>query len=238
MIYCYFSCKVDERLLALSVKQLRAVDSDAVIYVANDERDRAAIPPGCREVLTRFNRGGTGTGLPAVEGELLTMKHILERENADFIIKIDSDVWVNSSDRLQPFYDGMPEPDFLGFETSRMLLPSGVMYRLSKWAVAHALEVVQSRWRNREWNPAAAYSENLVIFHLIALSPTLHAHLIPWAGHDLVGMTDEAVLSRECAAEAVHCGEPLSDGSRAHRDHVYTRMARLQSELKHKKICD
>lgn len=230
MIYCYFSCKRDERLLAASVVSLREAEPDATIYVANDERDRAAVPAGCHEVLTRYNRGGSGTGLPAVEGELLTMKHILERERADFVVKIDSDVWVNNTSKLQPYGDGMPEPDFLGFETSRMLLPAGPLYRLSKWAVKYALETTQGRWRNNEWNREAAYSENLVIYHLVALTPTLHAQLIPWAGHDLVGMTDEENAQRACLADAVHCGEPLSDGTPVAREHALCRMYRLKKE--------
>lgn len=230
MIYCYFSYKSDERLLAASVASLRAAEPEAVIYVANDERDRAAVPAGCHEVLTRYNRGGSGTGIAAVEGELLTMKHILEREKAAYIVKIDSDVWVNNTGKLHPFYDGSPEPDFLGYETSRMLLPSGAMYRLSKWAVNQALETTQGRWRNNEWNREAAYSENLVIYHLVALTPTLHAQLIPWAGHDLVGMGDEPILSREKAADAVHCGEPLSDGTPVAREHALCRMYRLKKE--------
>ena len=236
MIYCYFSCQRDERLLELSVESLRSADPEAVVYVANDERDRAAVPPRCHEVLTRYNRGGSGTGIAAIEGELLTMKHILEREKADFVVKVDSDVWVNSVDKMQPIHDGIPEPDFLGFETSRMLLPSGAMYRLSKWAVTHALEVTQSRWRNREWNPAAVYAENFVIYHLIGLAPTIHSHLIPWAAHDLVGMGDDPILSREMAAEAVHCGEPLADGSPIAREHALCRMLRLKEhQTTHKK---
>lgn len=231
MIYCYFSCKRDELLLSVSVASLRAAEPEAVIYVANDERDRAAVPAGCHEVLTRYNRGGSGTGLPAVEGELLTMKHILERERADYVVKVDSDVWLNDVEKLRPRYDGEPEPDFLGYETGKMLLPAGPLYRLSKWAVNAALETTQSRWRSREWNPQAAYSENLAIFHMVCLAPALRVQLIPWAARGLVGMPDGEDVRATCWADAVHCGEPLADGTPITREHALCRMLRLKTEL-------
>lgn len=227
MIYCYFSCARDELLLAASVASLRVAEPEAIIYVANDERDRAAVPAGCHEVLTRYNRGGSGTGLPAVEGELLTMQYILEREKADYVIKIDSDVWLNDVEKLSPRYDGEPEPDFLGYETGKMLLPAGPIYRLSKWAVKYALETTYSRLRSRGWNPQAAYSENLAIFHMVCLAPTLRVRLIPWSYHGLVGMPDEENAQRAFLADAVHCGEPLYDGTPVTREHALYRMYRM-----------
>lgn len=232
MIYCYFSCSKDERLLAASVCRLREVEPDAVVYVANDERDRAAVPEGCREVLTRYERGGTGMGLPAVEGELLTMQHILRQENADYVVKIDSDVWANDTASLQVFGNGEPEPDFLGYEVFSMLQPSGAVYRLSKWAVEHALEETQGRWHRREWNTQATYSENYTIFRLVCLTPTLRAQLIPYRGQRLVGMHDDGYKKNHRAhlADFVHCGEPLHDGSKVCREHAFTRMALLKAE--------
>lgn len=230
MIYVYFSYSKDELMLAESVKRLRAVEPEAVIYIANDERDRAAVPAGCHEVLTLYNRGGSGTGLPAIEGELLTMQYILEREKADYVIKVDSDVWLNDVEKLRPRYDGVPEPDFLGYETGKMLLPAGPIYRLSKWAVKYALETTQRRWRSREWNPYAAYSENLAIFHMVCLAPALRVQLIPWADHGLVGMPDGEDVSAACRADAVHCGEPLSDGTPVTREHALCRMCRFKKE--------
>ena len=230
MIYVYFSYSKDECMLAESVKRLRTVEPEAVVYIANDERDRAAVPAGCHEVLTRYDRGGSGTGLPAVEGELLTMKYILECEKADYIVKVDSDVWLNDVKKLRPRYDGVPEPDFLGYETGKMLLPTGAIYRLSKWAVKYALETTQSRWMAREWNPQAAYSENLAIFHMVCLAPTLRVQLIPWATHGLVGMPDSECVSAACRSDIVHCGEPLPDGTPVTREHALCRMYRLKKE--------
>ena len=232
MIYCYFSCSKDERLLAASIASLRAVEPEAVVYVANDENDRASVPEGCHEVLTRYQRGGTGMGLPAVEGELLTMQHILKEQKGNYVVKLDSDMWVNDTTALQVLGKGDTEPDFLGYETASMLQPSGGVYRLSKWAVDYALAETQQRWQKKLWNPSATYSENFTIFRLVCLAPTLHAHLIPYGTHRLVGMHDDGFNNNRRAhlAEFVHCGEPLDGATRVAREHVFTRMALLRSE--------
>lgn len=231
MIYCYFSCKKDEKLLAVSVAQLRAVEPQAVVYVANDKNDRAAVPTGCTEVLTSYSRCGSGNGLEAIEGELMTMQYILSRENGDFVTKIDSDVWTNCSDCIQP-RAGEVEADFLGFESARMLMPGCGVYRLSKWAVKYALEETRRRWKWKEWNPDAIYSENFVIFKLICLCRTLHAELVPYTAGHLVGMHDDGYGNNERAlgASFVHCGELLEDGSKAKREHVFMRMSLIQAE--------
>lgn len=236
MIYVYFSCSKDERMLAESVKRLRAVEPDAVVYIANDERDRASVPKGCKEARTQYDRGGTGTGLAAVEGELMTMQYILAAEKADYIVKIDSDIWPNNTSSLQRF-DGTVEPDFLGYEAPTMLQPLGCVYRLSKWAVNAALEEVRTRWRNRAWKHGLTYSEALTIYRLICLEPTLRVQLIPHAGHSLVGMHDDGYMNnpRAHVADFVHCGEPLHDGSKVCREHAYTRMALLKAESEKQK---
>lgn len=232
MLYCYFSCSKDERLLAESVKRLRDVEPDAVVYVANDERDRAHVPEGCKEARTQYDRGGTGTGLAAVEGELMTMQYILEAEKADYVVKIDSDIWANKTSRLHRFGDGTVEPDFLGYEGPGMLQPMGCVYRLSRWGVRAALDEVRHRWRAREWSQTATYAEALTIFRTLCLAPTLRVQLIPHAGHYLVGMHDDGYMNNHRAhnADFVHCGEPLAGGVRVSREHAFTRMALLKAE--------
>jgi hypothetical protein len=233
MIYCYFSCKKDELSLAASVARLREVEPDAIVYVANDTRDRAAVPDGCREVLTQYDRGGTGTGLAAVEGELLTMRHIVSVEKTEFCTKIDSDVWVNSTEALQPKAGNMH--NFLGYETASMMLPTGCAYRLSTGAIEIVLQALQQRWNDGAWNPDANYAENLTIYHLACLSSQLSVSLIPYHLGKLVGMYDDGNTDRAMKAEVVHCGERLSDGRRAAREHVFCRMALLKSETTNRK---
>lgn len=232
MIYVYFTYSSDERMLAESVKRLRAVEPEAVVYIANDERDRAHVPEGCKEARTRYDRGGTGTGLAAVEGELMTMQYILEAEKADYVVKIDSDIWANKTSRLHMFGDGTVEPDFLGYEGPGMLQPMGCVYRLSRWGVRAALDEVRHRWRAREWSQTATYAEALTIFRMLCLAPTLRVQLIPHAGHYLVGMHDDGYMNNPRAhnADFVHCGEPLAGGVRVCREHAFTRMALLKAE--------
>lgn len=233
MIFLYFSCRTDEKLLAASVASLKRICPEARVFVANDKRDRASIPPGCTEVLTSFDRGGTGNGLAAIEGELMTMQHLLNVTGKGYVVKIDSDVWVNSTDSISP-KAGEVEADFLGYESARMLMPACGAYRLSKWAVQRALTETRRRWRAGEWTKEGIYAENMVIFKLVCLVPTLRARLVPYTAGKLVGMHDDGCGQNQRAhhADFVHCGELLQDGTRARREHVFMRMSLLQSEQK------
>lgn len=219
-------------MLAVSISRLMEVDPDATIFIANDARDRASVPAGCREAVTHYERGGTGMGLAAVEGEILTMQHILSSTGENYCVKLDSDVWINSVDELRV---EQSNADFLGLETANMLLPTGCAYRLSKLGADTVLNDLRKRWEDGAWNPAAAYSENLTIFHLACLSPKLSVELIPYHLGKLVGMHDDGNIDRALKAAVVHCGERLSNGQRAAREHVFCRMALIKSETTNRK---
>jgi hypothetical protein len=228
MIYVYFSCASDERILTLSVNRLKELDPNAIIYVANDQHDRAAVPCGCHEALTQYDRGGTGIGLSAVEGELLTMQHILAKEHAEYITKIDSDVWLNSTQFLTPSDD--TDADFFGIETSRMLLPAGIVYRLSRRGINAALEFFYSRLAHNEWSPFAHYAENFTIFHILSLVPSTNVELIPFARGIAAGFHDGKTHFFD--STVIHCGEPLPGGQRVSRAHVLTRMEQIKNSIK------
>lgn len=224
MVYVYFSFKGDEDALALSVAQLRRVDAGAQVFVANDRGARARLPQGCREVLTAYDRGGTGKGLAAVRGELEVFRYVLEVAEADELVKVDSDVWVRD---VAPVV-GVPG-DFVGVEGARALTPMGCFYKISRLAVCFCLEYMERRTR---WQ-AGTYAEALTLWHLLALS-RLQLVLVE-AGGDVLsgfGLADgghgmaPAVLN----AALVHCGEPMRVGGelvRAGRELTLTRMAWL-----------
>lgn len=235
-VFLYFAYAGDEAVLRLSLARLLELYPQARVMVADD----AAAPmtgkepwPAVVQVFrTRYERGGTGKGLPAVLGELRTMDDAMRAAGADYCVKLDPDVWVND---LRPLLrggvvaEGEPEPDFVGCEGGRALLPMGCAYRVSKWAVKWCLEYMAGR---KAW-PAGVYAEALTIYHILALS-RLPLYLLPahvgylagfaLGGHGVAAGVDDAGL--------VHCGEPYQEGGqlvRAARELTLTRMAFLQS---------
>lgn len=226
MIYVYFSYKGDEDALALSVAQLRRVDAEAMVFVANDKEARARVPEGCREVITAYDRGGTGKGLAAVRGELEVFRYLMEVAQVDEVVKVDCDVWVRD---VKPVVE--VAGDFVGVEGARALTPMGCFYKISRLAVCFCLEYMERRTR---WQ-AGAYAEAITLWHLLALS-RLPLVLVE-AGSGVLsgfGLADgghgmaPAVLN----AALVHCGEPVRVGGelvRAGRELTLTRMALLAS---------
>ena len=237
MIYVYFSFSADSDILALSVQQLRRADPSATIWVANDNSAPAAVPAGCKEIRTRYNRGehGNGNGLPAVQGELEVFREILEQEKATHLVKVDSDVWVRDVSLFRPGFtvqEGLPEPDFVACEGSRALLPMGCFYRISKWAVQYALAYIARRTNMNAWQHGT-YAEALTLWHILTLS-RLTLHLIPGAVGYLTGFTLAGSYPAEAVARAaiLHCGEPYREGDnliRAPRELTLTRMLLIQN---------
>lgn len=215
-IILYFSYSGDAELLAASVKRLRQWEPSIPVLVADDAAD--PMPDGIlgsdiQVFKTRFNRGGTGKGLEAVLGELRTMRDAMLCAKADYCIKLDPDVWVSD---LRPLLPGAntPEPDFLGCEGARALLPMGCAYRVSKWAVKRALEYIESR---KLWQPGV-YAEALTIWHVLALT-RLPMQLLEVSTGYLQGFRLERghVPAEVASAGLVHCGEPYVEGKQALR---------------------
>ena len=224
MVYVYFSFSGDEDALALSVAQLRRVDADAQVFIANDKDARARLPEGCREVLTAYDRGGTGKGLAAVRGELEVFRYVMEITGADEVVKIDSDVWVRD---VAPVVE--VASDFVGVEGARALTPMGCFYKISRLAVCFCLEYMEKR---THWQ-AGAYAEALTLWHLLALSRLQMALIEVGAGVlSGFGLADggRGMAPAALHAAMVHCGEPVSVGGelvRAGRELTLTRMAWL-----------
>ena len=220
MIYCFFAFADDAAALSLSVAQLRRVDPTATIYVANDAAAPAAVPAGCLELRTAYDRGGTGAGLPAVKGELETFRHILTATGEDYLCKVDCDMWVRDVSLFRPGFtvaEGMPEPDFVACEGSRPLSPMGCFYRISRHAVEYCLKAVAQRDALGAW-PPGAYAEALTMWGLLALS-RLPLQLYPSAlgyrpGFTLTGAEFAPAVR---TAALVHCGEPYFVGTEYHR---------------------
>lgn len=230
----FFSYALDEPVLRLALQRVRALYPQLPIMVADDSAAPMQLhepwPAGVQVFRTRYDRGGTGKGLPAVLGELRTMQDAMAAAGCDFCIKLDPDVWVNDLRPLLPggvVAEGEPEPDFVGCEGARALLPMGCAYRVSKWAVKWCLDYLAKR---KDW-PQGAYAEALTIYHILALS-RLPLYLLPSHVGYLTGFAlgKRGVADGVADAGIIHCGEPHQEGgqlTRATRELTLTRMLLL-----------
>lgn len=231
----FFSYAGDEAVLRLSLARLMEVYPQARIMVADDAvapmTGQQPWPAGVQVFRTRYDRGGTGKGLPAVWGELRTMAEAMVAARCDYCIKLDPDVWVNDLRPLLPggtVSTGEPEPDFVGCEGGRALLPMGCAYRISKWGVKWCLDYLS---RRKSW-PEGTYAEALTIYHILALS-RLPLYLLPSSLGYLEGFALSPLPQHfvDCdLAGLVHCGEPYPEGGklvRAGRELTLTRMKLL-----------
>lgn len=237
MIYVTFCYKPDEDMLRMSSARIRELDPTAKIYAVNDP----AAPiketiPGVKFMNSNFPRGGNLNGLAAVAGELAVFEQLLNAEKADYIIKFDCDLWVN---QLGPFLQVMPEagraaPDYLSVERAEAFKPSGMLYRLSKWAVREATRRFNERSKAGLWTKAWHYPEDLTIFALVQ-EARLSYQLVPFMLGHTAGMGDAGPGGNAACHRAwfVHCGEPLPDGLRVSREHATLRMRILKHESEH-----
>lgn len=234
MTFVYFSYKDDAAALRQSVASLRAAaGEDVPVCVVNDAAapiPAEALPVGVVSVMSRYDRGGTGKGLEAVRGQLHALREVMQATGEDYAVKIDSDIFVRDVSLLEVKRDGEPQADMLACEGARALLPMGCVYRVSRWAVAAALKLIEARdalgWQD------GVYAEALTLWHLLALTP-LRLRLIPQALGYLQGfyLTAAGELPVEVQqAGVVHCGEPHYECGqlvRASRELTRTRMLLL-----------
>lgn len=239
-IILYFCYEQDAAALQLSVESVRKVAPNVPIFVADDAaapvKEKNAIK-GVQWLTTNYNRGGTGKGLEAVQGELETMKAVLDAAKADYLIKLDPDVLVRDLNPLSAAWwteAGKPHGDFVGMEGGRSLLPMGCAYRVSRWAVQFCLQQL----KERSFLPGT-YAEALTIWHLLSLSQmpkVLHSSdhgLLVGARLEPSGCRGLLNFSYDLADAAfIHCGEPYAENgqfTRASRELTMTRMLYLKN---------
>lgn len=234
MLYVTFCYKPDEDMLRMSSARIRELDPSAKIYAVNDPAAPITEPiSGVTFMQGNFPRGGNLNGLATVAGELAVFEQILTAEHADYIVKFDCDLWVT---QLGPFLKVMPEagraaPDYLSVERAEAFKPSGMLYRLSKWAVREATRKFNERSKAGLWSKGWHYPEDLTIFALVQ-EARLSYQLVPFMKGHTAGMGDAGPGGNESCHRAwfVHCGEPLPDGKRVSREHAKLRMRLLKWE--------
>lgn len=234
MLYVTFCYAPDASMLRMQAAQIHRLDPTAVIYAVNDPAAPiTGAVEGVRfyEPAEQWPRGGNLNGLPAIFGQLQTYAALMRKHVADYIVKIDADVWPQCLEEYtatEPV-DGMPVPDYLAPERWQSFQPTGCIYRLSRWAVQALLQLFNARARAGLWLPHNKYPEDRTIFAMVQQLRLPHA-LIPYASGHCVGFTEDVrkghgpVPTSVLAAHIVHCGEPYPDGARCTRQHATLRM--------------
>lgn len=234
MLYVTFCYKPDDDMLRMSSARIRELDPTSKIYAVNDPAAPITEPiSGVTFMQGNFPRGGNLNGLAAVAGELAVFEQILNAEKADYVIKFDCDLWMN---QLGPFIQTLPEngqsvPDYLSVERAEAFKPSGMLYRLSRWAVRKATRKFNERSKAGLWAKSWHYPEDLTIFALVQ-EARLSYQLVPFMLGHTAGMGDAGPGGNEACHRAwfVHCGEPLPNGKRVSREHATLRMKILKWE--------
>lgn len=230
MLYVSFSFAADAPLLALAARRIKSLDTSAVIVAVDDPEHPT--PPEMRTdgIIYRestFPRGGNLNGLDCISGMLLTMAELMDIYDSDHIIKFDSDLWSNNLASFLTSTDS-DSYDYLATERWHFAQPAGYIYRISRRLCNRLTEEIDARRALDLFPPDNKYPEDQTIYAL-ALQLRAAAALVPFNSGASTGLTDcsPADLARAAAADVVHCGEPLPDGSRASRLHVLGRMATL-----------
>jgi hypothetical protein len=230
MLYVTFCYKPDTDMLSMSSARILQLDPTAKIYAVNDAANPVSKRiPGVTFLQSNFPRGGNLNGLAAVAGELAVFEQLLQKEQAEYIVKFDCDLWPND---LEPFTDVSPgTPDYLSVERFEPFTPSGLIYRLSRHMVRELLKGYNARSAAGLWAKGAKYPEDMTIYAL-AQETSMRCRLIPFASGFTAGMHDGGPGTYEPLHKAglVHCGEPLADGSRVSREHATLRMRILKHE--------
>lgn len=230
MLYISFTYEADAPLLALAARRIQALDPSAIIVAVDDPEHPTPHEMRGDGIIYRetdFRRAGNLNGLDCIAGMLATMAEMMDMYDSDHIVKIDSDLWANN---LSPFLISTDSEsyDYLATERWHFSQPAGYIYRLSRRLCNRLAEEIAARRALDLFPPDNKYPEDQTIYAL-ALQLRAAAALIPFNSGVSTGLTDcsPSDLARAAAADVVHCGEPLADGSRASRLHVLGRMATL-----------
>lgn len=147
-------------MLGQCIRALRKLGANRNnIFVFDDEKHPLPYqPPNTQYTLTTFNRRGNLNGTECVNGELWCMYEAAKISQAHVVVKVDSDVIVNSLDWIL-------EKDFMcshiGFhigENKRHI--SGCCYSLPTWSIIPMIRALKN------YPPNTDLGESFIIGHL------------------------------------------------------------------------
>lgn len=224
MIYYINAYKPDTAMLALCVSRVRELDPESVVYIANDPQNPVTeLPQGCREYNDLTPRQGNLNGMVFLRSQLANFIRIMEESDADFIIKMDADAWLNSTEWLADY----PEADLLFLERQEPLKVNGTCYRVSRMAARQLLAAIEGR----EWPAFFHYPEDNTTY-MLALRSGLSVAAIPYTEGYNIGYHEELPSMKHATAWCVHCGEPLPGGNRCPREMALLRMRVLAQAIR------
>ncbi len=225
MLYYTHVYRPDAALLWLSTARILMLDEEAEFLVINDKSNPVPtdlLPDSDRYsfIDSPYPLGGNLNGQAFIEGMTSTMLHFMEARGVKYICKFDVDCWVNSLDSFRVSDDN--DFDYVGMSRADVATASGDFYRLSFEAVQ---AVQQGNQTYRYCKGSHVPEDRMVMF--FCMSARLHCRLIEYS-HGLHVGCHTFPGERQKKAHIVHCGETLSDGSRAPRELVLLRMQCMQ----------
>ena len=235
MLYISFTHAPDGPLFHLAASRILELDPDATIVAVTEAASPlppACLPPGVIQRSSSFDRAGNLNGLDCIAGMLRTMADLCLEFDSTHIVKFDADLWANN---LKSFLSSTDSTayDYLATERWHFAQPAGYIYRLSSRLCERLLAEIGSRQSANLFPPNNKYPEDQTIYAL-ALQCRAAAALIPFTSGASTGLTDCSPdqLATTLAADVVHAGEPLPDGTRAPRLTVLGRLYTISTHAR------
>lgn len=219
MIYYINAFRRDEKILDYCVKRIKIIDSESIVVVANDPNAPAMIPDldGVYNLTTNYPRGGNLNGLDCIKGMLYTMRQVMYKFNAQYIVKIDCDSFIVDSQWIKD-----DNHDYLSCCRFEPWTPTGCIYKLSALAIDRLLSYIDSVHIHDGWH----YPEDVTIYNMVR-DLCIDNYLTDYNDGYCVGFKDVVPNDRHRHAKVIHCGESTTTGDRAHPDLVLYRIHTL-----------
>lgn len=180
MALVFFTYAGDAEFLELSVQaatRLRRQGHAVDVYVADDAAaPLAKVPSGCKRWMTRFKRRGNLNGAECICGMVDVYNAIFKNGFYEWVLKVDSDTFVNSLDWLH----GVSAQDYaLAGTVHRKDYCTGPCYAVSK----NGAEWLRDRLHEPSWRGAAerGFCEDKVIYNMCKFSG-LKLHVLKLEG--------------------------------------------------------
>lgn len=135
-VFCCFTCERDLPLLNAHFAAIRHYDPSAMVYYIFDKSEQPQAPEGAYMLTTDFNRRNNLIGLECHWGMLNVMKQLAEINEADYVIKIDSDCYY-----INDFEDGY---SLIGTAPGLSYYCKGCCYKISYESILNCINYLKS----------------------------------------------------------------------------------------------
>lgn len=142
-VFCIFTFGEDAYMLGQCVRALRRLGATrSNTYIFDDANNPLPYPiPNTQYRQTTFNRNGNLNGTACTDGELLCMYEASKECDAHVVVKVDSDVIINS-------LEWITNNDFMnshcGFRVCGKTHNNGACYSLPSWALLSMIRTLKT----------------------------------------------------------------------------------------------